>query len=69
MPPPAPEHRHAIDQGSLMLQLNTLLRRVANRRSGEPTPREREQILDLRDRIRAVRKGLTDPSSPWADST
>ena len=52
----ASERKFAFHQGTAFAELNTLLKRVRFR---DPTKAERARIIELRDKIRAMRKGRT----------
>lgn len=50
---------YAVLEGSLFNEMNSILRWIRKRESGEPTPRERERLKDIREELTALRKGLT----------
>lgn len=58
--PLSPEHVCRYNIGLLGTELNTILKRVSRRHSGEPTARELARIQELQAKIRELRGGKAD---------
>lgn len=55
-PSPTPDQRHGFELGGKFSELNTILRRIRHRRSGEPTREERERLAVLREEIQSLKR-------------
>lgn len=53
---PTPDQRFGLDLADRYTEMNTILRRIRSRRSGEPTAQERERLAALRDEIQSIKR-------------
>ena len=53
----AEEYKVEFHLGGLWSEVNTILRRISRRRSGEPTARERTRLAELKTEIDKLRNG------------
>jgi hypothetical protein len=51
-----PDQRLQYDVGQRYSEMNTILRRIRKRRSGEPTAQEKARLATLREEIHALRR-------------
>lgn len=53
---PTPDQRLQYELGLKFSEMNTILRRIRNRRSGEPTREERDRLAVLRGEIQSIKR-------------
>lgn len=51
------DQRITHDTGVRYTEMNTILARIRRRRSGEPTPKERARLVELKAEIKQIRAG------------
>jgi hypothetical protein len=57
-----PAQRLQYDLGQRFSEMNTILRRIRKRRSGEPTAQEKARLATLREEIHALKRtGVETP--------